>query len=200
MNHSADTTGRLDIKDIKGLCSKWGLMLALGILLIFLGSLATAASTLTTLISMIALGFLLLTAAVIHGVKAFWAQKWKGVFLQVLLGIFSGVAGALMIANPTLSALSLTLLFASYFMVTGLFKVVYALAVNLENWAWVFLSGVINVALGVLILYSWPASALWVIGLFIGIELIFTGWYSVILAWEIHKHACRIEPSASGTP
>jgi uncharacterized membrane protein HdeD (DUF308 family) len=195
MNHSPETAGRLDLKQIKGLCAKWPWMLATGILFIFLGTVATVMSTLTTVYSMLFFGILLLVASVVHFIKAFWTRDWRGFFLQVLLGVFSGVTGIFMVAKPLLSAASLTLLMASFFIVTGFFRIITSLAVNLEGWFWILVSGIISTTLGILILSSWPASALWVIGLFIGIELIFSGWYSVMLSFVIQQRACPLVPS-----
>lgn len=190
MNNSIKTAGRLDLKDIKGLCSKWPWLLATGLVFVFLGTLATATATFTTLYSMIFFGVLLLTAAIVYFVKAFWTVQWRGFFLYVLLGIFSAIVGVMMIANPKLSALSLTLLLGSFFTVTGFFKIINALAINFENWGWMLASGIISVLLGIIVLAQWPASSLWLIGTLIGVELIVTGWYSVMLAFAINRHAC----------
>ncbi len=192
MNDSIKTAGRLDLKDIKGLCPKWPWLFAVGLVFVFLGTLATATANFTTLYSMIFFGVLLLTAAVVYFVKAFWTIQWRGFFLQVLLGIFSAVVGVMMIANPKLSAVSLTLLLGSFFTVTGFFKIINALAINLENWGWMLVSGIVSVLLGIIVLAQWPASSLWLIGTLIGVELIVTGWYSVMLALAINRHACPV--------
>jgi uncharacterized membrane protein HdeD (DUF308 family) len=72
----------------------------------------------------------------------------------------------------------LTLVMALFFLVGGLFQIVGSAALGLSGWGWHVVDGLITIVLGVLILTQWPASGLWVIGLFIGIDLIFYG-----LAW-----------------
>jgi uncharacterized membrane protein HdeD (DUF308 family) len=69
-------------------------------------------------------------------------------------------------------------------MAGGIFKVVAALSYRFAAWGWSLASGIIDVILGVLIWQEWPASALWVIGLFVGINLIFRGfnWIALGLA------------------
>ena len=61
-------------------------------------------------------------------------------------------------------------------MVGGIFKIVAALSYRFAAWGWPLVSGIIDVVLGVMIWKEWPASALWVIGLFVGINLIFRGF------------------------
>ena len=80
------------------------------------------------------------------------------------------------------SAMALTLLMAMLFLIGGIFRIIVALAVPMHHWGWLLLSGVINVLLGVLIWRQYPWSGLWVIGLFIGIDLFFSGWSLVMLA------------------
>ena len=48
-------------------------------------------------------------------------------------------------------------------------------------WIWVVVSGVITVLLGLIILAHWPVSSLYILGLFLGIDLIFAGagWIAV---------------------
>ena len=60
-------------------------------------------------------------------------------------------------------------------MVGGIFKIVAALSYRFAAWGWPLVSGIIDVILGVMIWQEWPASALWVIGLFLGINLMFRG-------------------------
>jgi len=50
------------------------------------------------------------------------------------------------------------------------------------GWWWLVLAGAVSAALGVMILMQWPQSGLWIIGLFIAIELIFNGWSYIFVA------------------
>jgi uncharacterized membrane protein HdeD (DUF308 family) len=76
----------------------------------------------------------------------------------------------------------MTLLLACALMVGGLFRIIGSLMYQFPHWGWTLAGGIINLILGVLIWQQWPATALWVIGLFVGIDLIFTGWTWVMLA------------------
>jgi uncharacterized membrane protein HdeD (DUF308 family) len=127
-------------------------------------------------------GWLLLIGGVLSAVHAFWRKQWRGFFLDLVTGVLYAVAGFLMVAEPLAAAASLTLLIAMLLLIGGIFRIVVALSGHLEHWGWVLLNGVITAALGVMIWRQWPSSALWVIGMFIGIEMIFYGWSLVMLS------------------
>ena len=98
--------------------------------------------------------------------------------------MLSIVVGLLFLRAPLNALAALTLLLACFLMVDGIFKVVAALAYRFAAWGWSLAGGIIDVILGVMIWQEWPASALWVIGLFVGINLLFRGfnWIALGLA------------------
>ncbi len=154
----------------------WGWFLVLGLALIVLGVLALGASVFTTMVTMIFLGWVLVVDGVLQGVLAFRAHQWSGFFQHLLAGILSVIVGGLILTKPIASALTLTLLLAAFFTVSGLFQVVAALVMQFPGRGWAILSGAVNVVLGILIWQEWPESSLWLIGTFVGIDLIFKGW------------------------
>ena len=142
------------------LCRKWGSFLALGAILVVLGTLALGSAFWTTFASVVLLGAILVGAGIAQIVHAFWAPEWKGFFAELLLGILSMVVGGLMIANPVLGAVTLTLLLATLFIASGLFRIATALFGHIEHWGWLLINGIITLALGILILVQWPAGSL----------------------------------------
>lgn len=160
----------------------WGWFLALGILLIALGAIAIGSSIFVTVLSIFFLGVLLVIAGISQIIYSFWARQWSGLFLSQLIGILYIVTGFLCIAKPAVTALSLTLLIAAFFLVGGLFRMINSIALRYDHWGWVFINGLITFALGLLIFSDWPYSGLFIIGLFIGIDLILSGWTAVLLA------------------
>ena len=70
----------------------------------------------------------------------------------------------------------------SFFLVGGIFRVVAAMTLRLHHWGWMLLNGVITALLGLLVLAEWPSSGLFVIGLFLGIDMLFNGWTWVMLS------------------
>ena len=127
-------------------------------------------------------GWLLIIGGVLEGVHAFWREKgWGGFFIDLLTGILYVVVGFMLVANPAASAVALTLLISLFLMFGGIFRIVVALFVRFHNWGWLLLHGIIILLLGVAIWRQWPLSGLWVIGLFIGIDMIFNGWSLMML-------------------
>jgi uncharacterized membrane protein HdeD (DUF308 family) len=162
-----------------------------GILLIVAGTIAIGSAVLATLVSVIFFGWILIFGglfAIIHGLMR---RRWHGHILNLLAGVLYVVAGFLMISHPAMAAATLTLLIAMVLIAAGTFRLIVAFSLPMHHRGWLVLNGIVSIVLGVMILSSWPASALWVIGLFIGIDLIFDGWTEVMLAMA----AGRVAPA-----
>ena len=98
----------------------WGWFLALGILLVVLGMIALGASVAMTLASVMLFGWLLIIGGVFEAVHAFWRERgWGGVFINLLTGILYVVVGFMMVANPGVAAVTLTLLIALLMLLIG---------------------------------------------------------------------------------
>jgi uncharacterized membrane protein HdeD (DUF308 family) len=160
---------------------RWAWFLALGVLLIVLGVAAVGYSVAATIVSVELFGGLLMLGGLFQTVHAFMSKRWGGFFIDLLTGILYGVVGVMIVANPGASALALTLAIALFLIVGGIFRIVVAIGIRFQHAGWLLLSGVINLILGILIWQQWPVSGLWVIGLFVGIDMLFNGWSLVML-------------------
>lgn len=160
----------------------WGWLLALGILLVILGIIALVDSVSVTVISMFLFGWVLLVAGIIEAVQAFRHRRGGHLFLHVLNAVLSIIVGLMLIRHPLAGALVITLLLAAYFTVAGIFRIVAALSMRIQGWGWALADGIITLILGILVWTGWPVSGLWIIGLFIGIDLIIVGWSEIMLA------------------
>lgn len=162
----------------------WRGFLAWGIALVILGTLAVVYSTFTTLLSVVFLGFLILIAGIFVIIDAFsfWWKKGSGFFLHLLMGILYVAVGFMLINNPVWSSISLTLLLGIFYLALGITRIIYALSHRLPMWGWNLVNGLIALVLGLLILMQWPMTGLFVIGLFIGIDLLFAGWAYIMTA------------------
>ena len=176
----------------EGLRKNWGWLLVLGILLIVVGLLAMSSTFLATLATVVTMGTFLLIAGGVEVASAIWARCWRGFWIHLLAGILYAVLGFLFLQRPLESAAAFTLMLAAGFLVGGLFRIVLALFERFHGRWWVLLNGVVTVILGVLIWREWPESALWVIGLFVGIDLLFAG-----LSWVMLALALRGMPAKS---
>jgi uncharacterized membrane protein HdeD (DUF308 family) len=163
----------------------WGWFLILGIALLLLGVAAVARSFAATVASMVFFGWLLVLASLIEFVDAFMVGQWAGFFSHVLLAIAFGIVGLLMVLKPVISAEALTLLMSIFFLISGLYQLLASLWI--QGWGWQAVNGIIAAGMGVLILAQWPVSGLWVIGLFVGIDLIFSGWTWIALALNLRR-------------
>jgi len=173
----------LDVRIPAEIVNNWGWFLAFGLALVLLGVLAIVRSVAATVVSMLFFGWLLLFAAGIEVVQAVMVGKWAGLFQHWLSAALFGVLGALIIWRPMVTAEILTLLIGAFFLVAGAFQLITPFVISLPEWGWHALNGLITFVLGILILAQWPVSGLWVIGLFLGIELVFYGaaWVAVAL-------------------
>ncbi len=173
----------------------WKWLLALGIVLILLGTTAICLPLLATIEFVMILGILMLMAGVMLIVSAFHAGRWGGFMLNLMIGILYVVSGFLILENPVEGAAGLTLLMAIFFLTTGLFRVTIALLERFQGWGWVLLNGGINILLGVVIWRQFPVSALWIIGLLVGFELLFNGWAWVMLALTVRQMSKKSLPN-----
>jgi uncharacterized membrane protein HdeD (DUF308 family) len=160
----------------------WQWFLGLGLLLIVLGAAIIGSSYYATIFSVILLGGFLIAAGAVQIVQAFMEHKWSGLFLSLFLGILYIVTGFVCVARPATAAISITLWIAAFCLIVGLFKIFSSSILRFDQWGWVFFNGIVTFLLGILIYEGWPLSGLWVIGLFIGIDLILSGWSWVILS------------------
>ncbi len=163
----------------------WWWLTLLGSLLVVCGTAAIVVPTLTvvtTLAAVIVLGVTLMIAGVAIIVAAFWTGRWSGFLLQMLVGLLYLVAGFAITEQPGKGAVAATILLASFFIVLGAFRIVVALSFRLPQWGWVLLNGVVTLLLGIIIYRHFPSSVPWVIGLLVGLEMLFNGWTWIMLS------------------
>ena len=163
------------------------LYLGLGIGLVALGTLAILFAYTATLFSIIYLAGFFLAIGAFEVVQAFKMHFWSKFFLHAILAALYLFVGGFMLWNPMLNAITLTLFLAFFFALSGFLRIIFALAHDLPHRGWIIFNGIISIVLGFLIWQQWPASGLWVIGLFVGINAIFTGWSLIILASQVKK-------------
>jgi uncharacterized membrane protein HdeD (DUF308 family) len=165
----------------------WGWLLAVGIVQIVAGMLAVFFTFTATLATVVTIGILLLVAAGTQLAAAVLARDWGGFFLFLLLGVLYAVAGVLMVQHPLLAAVGLTLMLAATFLVAGTFRIIISYVERFSSWGWVLCNGVITVLLGLAIWQQLPESGMWVLGLFVGIDLIVNGVTWSVLAVDVRR-------------
>ena len=186
----------MDFASVLGdLKKNWGWLLALGILLLILGFIGLGMEIALTIASVLFLGILLLIAAVAQIIHAFKGKGWKSISLHILNAILYGVAGVVMISRPLFASIVFTLALGFIILVVGIVRIVMAFHIKgMKGWGWPLVGGIISIILGLLIIAQWPISGLWVIGLFVAIEMIVSGWSYIFVALAA-RHAGTAPPA-----
>ena len=168
----------------------WGWLLGLGMVSLLLGTIGIGMDVLMTVASVQLFGILLFIGGGVQLVNAFQCKGWKGMLWQIVIALLYLFAGAVCWFDPIGASGFLTLGIAGILIAIGVARVIMALQhKGHQGWLWILFAGLLAAVLGVMIIVQWPSSALWVIGLFVSIELIFNGWALVFLAMAARSAA-----------
>jgi uncharacterized membrane protein HdeD (DUF308 family) len=163
----------------------WKLFLFQGVVMIVLGVLAVCAPVAATLAVDIYVGWLLLISGLI-GLIAIVSTHHVHAFLWSLItAALSVVIGVLLILKPVEGAVSLTLVLTAFFIAEGVFQAAVAIAsrhVMTGHWGWMLMSGIADLVLAAIIIAGWPGTAIWALGLLVGINLLTSGCAVVMAA------------------
>ena len=153
-------------------------------MLVLAGAAAIAFPLLSTIAAeIIALGSIFLAGGVMLLIHAFSIKEWRGFLTELVIGVLYLIAGGWLAFFPFTGIITLTILLAALFLAEGVLEVIMAVRVRPhEGWVWLLLSGLVAVAVGVLIAYELPSSATWAIGLLAGVNLLSTGISFIVLA------------------
>lgn len=172
------------INEIRG---SWGWVLAAGIALMVFGAVCVAGNIAATFATVFVLGWLLLFGGIVSLVQAFRVRTWNGFFLLLLSALLRGFTGYLLIRYPIAGAITLTLILASFFIVSGLFRTIGSAMIKFPRWGWSAFSGVVAVVLGIMLLAGMPVSSVWFIGFAIGLDMILEGVSLAGFAMAMHS-------------
>jgi len=171
---------------LKALRAKWGWIVALGVVFLVAGVIAMGSVVAATETAVLVVGIMMLMGGVAEIIAAFSVKTWGKFLLWMLLGVLYVAAGMIAIMNPLLAAAYLTLMLGFALVFGGVLRIFLAFQMKSAGgpWGWVVLSGLITLLLGAMIIAQWPASSLFVLGIFLGIDLIFigAGWITMGLA------------------
>ncbi len=163
----------------------WVLFLAEGIVLVILGVLALLAPVVASVAATVFFGWLLLLSGIVGLVSTFRARHAPGFWWSLLSALIGIAAGVMLLGWPLLGTLSLTAVLIAFLFAEGIVTIMYALEHRNAlsgRWRWMLASGIVDVGLGVLLLVGLPGTALWALGLILGINLIFGGWALIFMA------------------
>jgi uncharacterized membrane protein HdeD (DUF308 family) len=173
-------------QDITGLQSKmsatvrehWKAFLIEGILLSILGLAAMIVPPLASLAVTIFLGWMFLISGVAGLALTFWARQMPGFWWSLISALLAIGAGIVLLARPVQGTLTLTIVVGAYFLAEGVTSIMYALEHRRElsqRWSWLLVAGLMDILIAGLIISGLPGSALWAVGLLVGINMLFGG-------------------------
>ena len=170
------STGFGTTRSLAPLHAKWGWIVALGIVYLVAGVIALGSVFAATVASVLVVGIMMMIAGVAEVINAFQVKTWGRFFFWLILGILYIVAGFVAWDNPLLTAVWLTLFLGAALVASGIVRIF--LGFNMQHgspWMWVVVSGLITLVLGLIILAHWPFSAVYTLGIFLGVDLVFAG-------------------------
>jgi uncharacterized membrane protein HdeD (DUF308 family) len=171
---------------------RWGWLLALGIVQIIAGALAIAVPVVASLAAVGVFGAILIVTAIMQIAHAFNVRAWPRSLWYGLGGLLYGIAGVLVVLYPFSGALTLAVLIAILLIAEGSARIVFGTGLRpAPGWGWLVAAGISSILVGVILLLGWPTTALWGIGLLLGVNLIFTGAANVTLALASSHHPHR---------
>jgi len=161
---------------IAPLRAKWGWIVALGVVYLVAGLIALGSVAQATAASVLIVGAMMIVAGVFEVIAAFQVKTWGRFIVWLLLGALYIVAGFVAWDNPFLTAVWLTLILGAALVAGGIMRIF--LAFNMKHgspWVWIVISGLVTLLLGVIVLAHWPVSAVYTLGIFLGVDLVFAG-------------------------
>ncbi|MBS7539789.1 HdeD family acid-resistance protein [Ancylobacter lacus] len=173
---------------LAALHAKWGWFVALGIVMIVAGMIVLGNEVLGTVLSVVTLGVFLLASGIAQIIHSFQVKAWGAFSFWLLDGLLYVAAGAIAIYNPVLAAGVLTLILGVSLLVAGGFRLAAGFSArHTAGWGWIIASSLATLLLGALIVLGWPVNSLWVLGLLLGIDLVFNGVAVLMLGLRLKR-------------
>jgi uncharacterized membrane protein HdeD (DUF308 family) len=170
----------------------WGLFLAEGIILVILGLIAIVVPPIATLAFTIIIGWIFLISGILGLITTFWARGAPGFWWSLISAIIAIAAGIVLLLWPVSGSLSLTLLLIAFFVVEGIVSIMYAIEHRNQlsgRWGWMLVSGIVDLILAGIIFAGLPETAVWALGLLVGINMVFGGAALIAMALAARQPA-----------
>jgi uncharacterized membrane protein HdeD (DUF308 family) len=163
-------------------------LITLGILLLVLGVVCIVSPLVSGMAVELLVGGVMLVAGVAKLFHAGRARSWGSGMGEFLLGMFTALAGLLLLAHPLAGLAFLTLLLAGFFFLEGIAQFVIAFRLRpLAGWLWVLFGGLLSFLLAVLIYVNWPLSGAWAVGTLVGIQILYNGWSLIAIGLAVRN-------------
>lgn len=98
------------------------------------------------------------------------------------------ITGLVFVVYPLSGAVVLTLFLGIFFLVIGICKLLLSFFWKMRpGWKWLFFAGVFSLFLGLLVIFGLPGTAVWAVGLMLGIDLILFGITLIALGVKMNS-------------
>lgn len=192
MSRSDDRLEAFQARVAEQIGKNWKALLIKGVVLVILGLAALLLPPLASIAATIFLGWLFLISGVAGLVFTFWAREAPGFWWSLISAVVAIIAGVILLAWPLQGTLTLTLVVGAYFIADGIATIMFALEHRKKltgRWGWMIASGIANLAVAAIIILGLPGSALWALGLLVGLNLLFGGSALIGLALSARNQA-----------
>jgi uncharacterized membrane protein HdeD (DUF308 family) len=161
------------------------LFLVQGTIMMVLGSAAIVWPQVSTLAVDLYAGWMFLISGIFGLVTMFIAPSAAAFFWSLLTAALSLFVGVLLLWHPVEGAVSLTLVLIAFFIVEGVFQIAAAIRDRQalpDSWGWLLMSGIADLVLAAVMISGWPLTAIWALGLVVGLNLLTSGLAIVMVA------------------
>lgn len=190
MSYSVETASQILRDSVQNLFRKYSIWyLAQGALMVLAGIFAIAFPALSSFAVVGVLGWLLIFAGLLQGTGLIGSRSSQAFPLHIVSSVLFVIVGIIFLRNPADNLMTLSVLLLVLLMVQGISRIVFALTIRpLTHWIWVLASGIVEIVIAIIILVGMPITALWLIGVLLGVALISEGAAMAWLAWNIRRH------------
>ena len=173
----------------------WWAVLIEGLLLLVLGAIAITTPFLAGLVITVVVGWLLIFAGLV-GLWTSWSmRRVKGVAWAIVSSLVVIVAGLAFFAWPIGGLISLTLVLGAYLTIDGITTVILALQhrrAETKNWGWLLMNGILDLLLATAIIMLQPSITAWLVGVIVGVDLVFAGISMIAMGWSAKVHVVAL--------
>ena len=155
----------------------------LGILFIVCGILSAAVPSITALNVALFIGVVLLATGALQLIVTL---KAKTHWWSLLSAVLSLTCGLFVLWKPLAVLLALVTLMAIFLTVEGIFEILLAYQFRMiRNWGWMFVSGLVTLALAVILWMGYPTIGIFYLGWVIAVNFVLYGVSLLMLVWRV---------------
>ncbi|HET9112370.1 MAG TPA: DUF308 domain-containing protein [Burkholderiales bacterium] len=157
--------------------------LTVGILLIVLGLIGIMVPVVLSVITAALIGWILIIGSAFWAWHAYQHGASSSDWIKSALLLFTGF---LIVLRPLTGIASIAILLSLYLFMDAFASFSMADRTRIRSvHGWMIFNAIVDIFLGIMFLIGWPASSLWMVGMFVGISLLFDGWALAMIGWSM---------------